>query len=481
MHRLLLGSPAIDGGHPVTTLPLDQLGNPRVVDGNNNGVARADVGAVESLGTYLSGRVYLDNNSSGALDDGESGAAGRTVYVDLNNNGRLDDNEPSAVTSNDLASTPGVDEAGLYTIEGVAAGSYRLRIATLAGFTTTSPVLVESNVTPTFTSPANEGVTQRPDNSQVLSRVEQPAIAGQATLFFAGSAAGSVLLAAAVDGSLRVVAAQGQALSGGATLGELLAPLQRYTTDGTNRILLVPTSAGFYGLYAIDSGGSIRLLVDGTTTVPGLTVPFDSSANSFGPPSLSGDLVAFRGAASAGDTTTGFYLASLAGSLSTLVDKNTPLPNNGGTPLFDSQMLEVALENETFAFRSHNGGATAYGIYLGNRPQQVVAVADLTTVIPSTAGVFTSFGASVQLSNGRAYSSAPVRACKGFTRAAALPTSRGSSTRRSSSPTASAVSPASTVRSRSVVASWRSSVTAAAASWECIRYQRRTGQGVRPR
>ena len=66
-------------------------------------------------------------------------------------------------------------------------------------------------------------------------------------------------------------------------------------------------------------------------------------------------------------------------------------------------MLEVALENETFAFRSHNGGATAYGIYLGNRPQQVVAVADLTTVIPSAAGVFTSFGASVQLSNGRAY------------------------------------------------------------------------------
>ena len=127
------------------------------------------------------------------------------MYVDLNNNGRLDDNEPSAVTSNDLASTPGVDEAGLYTIEGVAAGSYRLRIATLAGFTTTSPVLVESNVTPTFTSPANEGVTQRPDDSQVLSRVEQPAIAGQATLFFAGRAAGSVLLAAAVDGSLRVV------------------------------------------------------------------------------------------------------------------------------------------------------------------------------------------------------------------------------------------------------------------------------------
>ena len=403
VHRLLLGSPAIDGGNPTTVLPLDQLGNPRIIDGNNNGVARADIGAVESLGTYLSGRVYLDNNSSGTLDNGESGAAGRTVYVDLNNNGRLDNNEPSAVTSNDLASTPGVDEAGLYTIEGVAAGSYRLRIATLSGFTTTSPVLVESNVTPSLTLQANEGVTQRPDNSQILARVEQPAIAGQETLFLASSEAGSVLLAAAADGSLRVVAAQGQTLTGGATLGDLLSAAARYTTDGTNRILLAPNASGFYGLYSIDSSGSLRLLVDGTTTVPGLTVPFDSSAGAFGPPSLSGDLVAFRGTASAGDTTTGFYLASLAGSLSALVDKNTPLPNNGGTPLFDNQMLEVALENETFAFLSHNSGATAYGIYLGNRPQQVQAVADLTTVIPNAVGTFTSFGASVQLSSGRAF------------------------------------------------------------------------------
>ena len=277
VHRLLLGSPAIDGGNPITSLTLDQLGNARIVDGNNDGLARADIGAVESPGTYLSGRVYLDNNSSGTLESGESGAAGRTVYVDLNNNAQFESGEPSAVTSSDLSSTPGVDEAGQYTIEGIAPGSSRLRIVPLSGFTTTSPVRVESGVAPTLSTRAAEGFTQRPGTSQVLTRVEHAAVAGQEVLFLGADATGSGLFAVRADGSLRALAVQGQTLAGGAALGDLLASAASYATDGTNRILLAPTSQGFYGLYVLDSSGMIRTLVDGSTTVPGLTVPFEAT------------------------------------------------------------------------------------------------------------------------------------------------------------------------------------------------------------
>jgi hypothetical protein len=50
-HALLAGSPAIDAGDPSFVPPpiADQRGNPRVADGNTDGVARVDIGAFEVL------------------------------------------------------------------------------------------------------------------------------------------------------------------------------------------------------------------------------------------------------------------------------------------------------------------------------------------------------------------------------------------------------------------------------------------------
>src|SRR4029450_5388140 len=57
-HALVAGSPAIDAGDPSGwrgnsggLLQTDQRGFPRNVDGNSDGAARCDIGAVEGVGS----------------------------------------------------------------------------------------------------------------------------------------------------------------------------------------------------------------------------------------------------------------------------------------------------------------------------------------------------------------------------------------------------------------------------------------------
>ena len=59
-HALLEGSPAIDAGHPFLFPATDQRGSGRPVDGDLDGTAVADVGAVEH-----SDWIFFDGFESG--------------------------------------------------------------------------------------------------------------------------------------------------------------------------------------------------------------------------------------------------------------------------------------------------------------------------------------------------------------------------------------------------------------------------------
>jgi hypothetical protein len=68
--------------------------------------------------TTVSGTVFRDYNADGIRDGADAGLAGRTVFVDLNGDGTLDAGDPTAVT----------DASGAYTLTGVPAGTYTIRV-----------------------------------------------------------------------------------------------------------------------------------------------------------------------------------------------------------------------------------------------------------------------------------------------------------------------------------------------------------------
>jgi hypothetical protein len=125
------GTPVGSVGLPGSAGPNGQDGHSGTIGQNGPlGQAAGNTTFAAGSGTgTVSGTVFLDNNATGVLDSSDPGLAGRVVYLDINNNGKLDSGEPSAVT----------DSAGHYTLTGVPAGAYTLRVATIPGDVTTGP------------------------------------------------------------------------------------------------------------------------------------------------------------------------------------------------------------------------------------------------------------------------------------------------------------------------------------------------------
>jgi Ca2+-binding RTX toxin-like protein/protocatechuate 3,4-dioxygenase beta subunit len=69
---------------------------------------------------------------------GDVGLAGWTIYLDLDNDGQLDDGEPRYVTTGDNLDTE-LDEAGLFTFDGLLPGTYVVREQYQNGWTQSLP------------------------------------------------------------------------------------------------------------------------------------------------------------------------------------------------------------------------------------------------------------------------------------------------------------------------------------------------------
>jgi hypothetical protein len=95
------------------------------VDGN----ASTGNNFVNAQNGQVGGKVFADRDRDGRLTGSEPGLAGATVFVDLNRNGRLDRGEPRMVT--------GVD--GLYAFDGLAPGTYHIRVLPQVGQKVTIP------------------------------------------------------------------------------------------------------------------------------------------------------------------------------------------------------------------------------------------------------------------------------------------------------------------------------------------------------
>jgi hypothetical protein len=84
------------------------------------------IAAAAPTSTTISGTVFRDFNADGALDGSglaaDYGLAGRTVFLDLNGTGTLTAGDPTAVT----------DAGGNYTLTGVPAGTYTVRVVLTA-------------------------------------------------------------------------------------------------------------------------------------------------------------------------------------------------------------------------------------------------------------------------------------------------------------------------------------------------------------
>ncbi len=142
-HLPLPGSPAIDRGYNTGAPATDQRGFARPQDGDGDGTATVDIGAVERTLAQIHGLKFHDRNGDGmqAQDGSEPGLAGWTIYLDSNNNGMFDAGEPSTVTMADDPATTGVDETGMYWLMGIEPGIHRISEQLRPGWVQFSPVI----------------------------------------------------------------------------------------------------------------------------------------------------------------------------------------------------------------------------------------------------------------------------------------------------------------------------------------------------
>ena len=129
-HYPAIDSPVIDAGHNDHSVNFDQRGIARPEDGDDNGDATTDIGAVEFvLYTEIHGTKYHDRNSNGIQDAGEEPLSGWTIFLDTNDDGDLNTGETSTTT----------DVDGNYSFVDLLPGDYIVREVIEDGWEQISP------------------------------------------------------------------------------------------------------------------------------------------------------------------------------------------------------------------------------------------------------------------------------------------------------------------------------------------------------
>jgi hypothetical protein len=142
------------------------------------------------------------------------------------------------------------------------------------------------------------------------------------------------------------------------------------------------------GLYLSD-GGTVSIVADSTTPVPGGSGNFAG----FGTPSLSGQTVVFTGLDGAGDL--GIY-SSTVGQVSLLFNTNTPVPNGVGT--FSQFGTEVSVDGSNVAFYGVDSAGTP-GIYVSFNGS-LIEVLDSNTLLDGQTIIALSLGLSTNQLSG---------------------------------------------------------------------------------
>lgn len=112
-HALNSESPAIDAGDPVNPLATDQRAITRPIDGNNDGTARTDIGAVES-GILV---TNINDSGSGSLRQAITEANSRSENDEIRFSNLFDDPQTITLTSGELI----INNNGTLIINGTGA------------------------------------------------------------------------------------------------------------------------------------------------------------------------------------------------------------------------------------------------------------------------------------------------------------------------------------------------------------------------
>ncbi len=434
VHEPIEGSPLIDAATDSLSFSIDQLGNLRPRDGNQNGAAISDIGAVEAYLSRVGGFVFLDTNGDGIQGPGEHRRANVRIFVDFNQNGTLDAGEPTATTSDDSPDTPLVDESGLYQIGGLVPGQYHIAVELEAGFTTTAPVRIApgSNTsfqrvtTDTFVDFYNltlaDGKIAYQSNRRIMfwngsgepmplidSSVPVPGGPGN---FFPPAGFSTSNVGVAFDGStIAFLGIDGDARTGlyATTLSGDVRRIATPTTpvpNGIGTFDVISTIDIFNGLIAfVGESAATQPIVYAGTTEADLTHLF--SADAFNESNsvlraLDIDDEFFAANVYSIYGVSGIYVGTGSTTFSTVATTNTPIPGGSGNFQNFGQSLSgqtpLATSRGRVVFNGE-GGNGQFGIYLGSNQSDLQVVADTHTPIPDGVGNFIYFDPRISFDN----------------------------------------------------------------------------------